>query len=239
MTATSVKLATPNMKKRRYKTYPPLTKEQQALVAEHKWIAGRLAYSAQCLTGGYTGLLTKEDLESVANFALCVAATKFDSLKEVKFSTFAWTFARGYIQHALRDHSRLVKTPRWVAKYKNKVDEMLRNKLSYGEISEVLGIPEEKVIIVEMTSYNYHVSYDSNPEDWVSREFIFNDDEVKPYIASPELIEAIRGMSESELATITKFIEGRDINQADKEWAASRFSDLHDIAHGFNEDPVD
>jgi len=236
MKTTSAQLATPNMKKRRYKSYPALNKDQQALVSEHKWIAGRLAYSAQCLTGGYTGSLTKEDLESVANFALCVAATRFDPGKEVKFSTFAWTFARGYIQHALRDHSRLVKTPRWVAKYKSQVDEMLRNNFTYGEISEAIGIPEHKVVMVEMTTYNYHVSYDSNPEDWVTKEFIFNDDEVKPYLISPELINGIRGLSESELATITKFIEGKDLPQNEKEWAASKFSELHSIAHGLHYD---
>jgi DNA-directed RNA polymerase specialized sigma subunit len=232
MKTVSVKLVTPKMKKRRYKSYPGLTKEQQALVTEHKWIAGRLAYSAQCLTGGYTGSLTKEDLESVANFALCVAATKYDPAKEVKFSTFAWTFARGYIQHALRDHSRLVKTPRWVAKYKNEVDEMLRNKLSYSEISKALGIPEQKVVMIEMTTYNYHVSYDSNPEDWVSREFIFNDDEVKPYIASPDLIEGIRSLSESELGVMTKYLEGKDMTQGEREWASEKFSELHSVAHG-------
>lgn len=232
MKTQSAKLVTPDMKKRRYKSYPGLSRDQQALVAEHKWIAGRLAYSAQCLTGGYTGSLTKEDLESVANFALCVAATKYDPSKEVKFSTFAWTFARGYIQHALRDHSRLVKTPRWVAKYKNQVDKMLREKFSYGEISKILGIPEHKVVMVEMTTYNYHVSYDSNPEDWVSREFIFNDDDVKPYIASPELINGIRGLNEAELAIMGKYLDGKDIPQADKEWASEKFSELHSIAHG-------
>jgi len=239
MTTAIVQPATPSMKKRRYKSYPGLTKEQQALVTEHKWIAGRLAFSAQCLTGGCTGSLAKEDLESIANFALCVAATRFDPTKEVKFSTFAWTYARGYIQHALRDHSRLVKTPRWVSKYKNQVDEMLRQKIPYSEIASTLGIPENKVVMVEMTAFNYHISYDSNPEDWVTREFIFNDDDVKPYIVSPELVESMKSLSESELGIMLKFIEDRDMSNEEREWAAEKFSDLQTIAHGlgYEENP--
>ena len=103
----------PSRKDRRRK-YPPLTKEQQALVAEHRWIAGRLAHSARSMTGGHTGCYTKEDLESVAMFALCVAATRYDPSLGWKFSTYAWNTARGWIQHALRDFSRMVRIPRWI-----------------------------------------------------------------------------------------------------------------------------
>ena len=79
----------PKMTRRRNKKYPGLTPDQQKLVTEHTWIAGRLAYGAQCLTGGHTGSLTREDLESVAKFALCVAATRYRSDMNVKYSTYA------------------------------------------------------------------------------------------------------------------------------------------------------
>lgn len=220
------------MKKRRYKQYPGLTKEQQKLVQDHSWIAGRLAYGAKCLTGGYTGSLTREDLESIANFALCVAATRYENDKQVQFSTFAWKTAKGYIQHALRDYSRLVKTPRWVAKYKNSVNEMLRDNMSYEEISQVLGIPESKVLIVEMAESNYHVSYDSSPEDWVTREFIYNDDDIRPYVISPPLVEAMKELSEAEMTMLLKYVEGHKMPDEEYEWASERFFRLQTIAHG-------
>lgn len=223
------------MAKRRYKRYPGLSKEQQKLVQEHKWIAGRLAHNAKCLTGGHTGSLTREDLESIANFALCVAATRYEPSKKIQFSTFAWKTARGYIQHALRDYSRLVKTPRWVAKHKEAVDERLRENKTYSEIADDLGIDESKVLVVEMTSNNYHVSYDHSPEDWVSREFIYNDDDIKPYIVSPQLLEAMRDLTEIEMITVLKYVEEQDMSREEHEWAANKFAQLQTIAHGKSE----
>ena len=220
------------MKKRRHRRYPELSAEQQRLVCEHKWIAGRLAYGAKCSTGGYTGSLTKEDLESIANFALCVAATRYEPNKKVQFSTFAWQTARGYIQHALRDYSRMVKTPRWVAKYKIQVDELLKQNKTYEEIAETLGLPESKVLMVDMTTHNFHVSYDSNPEDWTTREFIFNDDDVKPYVVSPELVSSMEELSESELNVVLKYVENKDMSSEEREWAAEKFYELQAIAHG-------
>ena len=223
-----------NTKKSRYRQYPKLTKDQQKLVQENYWIAGRLAYGAKCSTGGYTGSLTREDLESIANFAICVAATRYDSTKKVKFSTFAWRTARGYIQHALRDYSRLVKTPRWVASYKNEVDSMLMAKKTYSEIAETLGLTESKVFIVEMSSNNYHVSYDSSPEDWMSREFIYNDDDIKPYVASPPLLEEMQGLSKAEMNLLVNYVEGKDMSPKEYDWAANKFYELQAMAHGTN-----
>jgi len=228
----NVKAARLDMKKRRHKRYPELTKEQQRLVSDHKWIAGRLAYGAKCSTGGYTGSLTKEDLESIANFALCVAATRYEPGKKIQFSTFAWRTAKGYIQHALRDYSRMVKTPRWVAKYKTQVDELLKQNKTYEEIAKELGLTESKILMVDMTTHNYHVSYDSNPEDWTTREFIFNDDDVKPYVVSPELVSSMKELSESELNMVLKYVENRDMSPEEREWAAEKFYELQAIAHG-------
>ena len=176
------------MTRRRYKKYPGLTPEQQSLVEEHKWIAGRLAHGAKCLTGGHTGSLTREDLESIANFALCVAATRYRPEMDVKYSTYAWNTARGYIQHALRDYSRMVRTPRWVANYKNKVSALMAEGKTYAEIATELNIDETKVIYCELSANNYHVSYDSTPEDWVTPEFVYDFEEHKATLLSPELV---------------------------------------------------
>ena len=113
-------------KRSRLKSYPKLPKPQQKLVEEHLWVAGRLAYSARSLTGGFTGCYTKEDLESVALFALCVAATRYKPELGWKFSTYAWTTCRGWIQHALRDYSRMVRIPRWLGGIRKEVRELAK-----------------------------------------------------------------------------------------------------------------
>ena len=229
LTASPVK---PKMTRRRHKKYPGLTPEQQALVEEHKWISGRLAYGAKCLTGGHTGSLTREDLESIANFALCVAATRYRTDMNVKYSTYAWNTARGYIQHALRDYSRMVRTPRWIANYKNRVSELASEGRTYKEIADILGLDESKVLNCEMSSNNYHVSYDSSPDDWVTPEFVYDFEEHKATLLSPELIAQIRLLTEAEMTMLMKYIEGATVSAEEHEWAAEKFFELQGIAHG-------
>jgi DNA-directed RNA polymerase specialized sigma subunit len=224
------------MTRRRYKKYPTLTPEQQALVEEHKWIAGRLAHGAKCLTGGHTGSLTREDLESIANFALCVAATRYRPDMGVKYGTYAWNTARGYIQHALRDYSRMVRTPRWVANYKTKVSALVAEGKSYREIAEILDIEEAKVVHCELSANNYHISYDSTPEDWVSPEFVYNFEEHKATLLSPELIHQIRTLTDAEMKMLLQYVEGASISEEEYEWAANKFHELQAVAHGFSEE---
>ena len=222
------------MTRRRYKKYPTLTPEQQAIVEEHKWIAGRLAHGAKCLTGGHTGSLTREDLESIANFALCVAATRYRSDMGVKYGTYAWNTARGYIQHALRDYSRMVRTPRWISNYKGKVSEMVAEGKTYREIAELLGLDETKVLHCEMSANNYHISYDSSPEDWVTPEFVYDFEEHKATLLSPELIHHIRALSEAEMVMLMKYIDDSPVSEEEREWASEKFFELQGIAHGLS-----
>jgi DNA-directed RNA polymerase specialized sigma subunit len=224
------------MTRRRYKKYPGLTPEQQALVEEHKWIAGRLAHGAKCLTGGHTGSLTRDDLESIANFALCVAATRYNPDMRVKYSTYAWNTARGYIQHALRDYSRMVRTPRWIASYQNQVSDLMSDGKNYREIAEILSIDETKVLNCEMSANNYHVSYDSSPEDWVTPEFVYNFEEHKATLLSPELISQIRKLSDAEMKMLMQYIDEAPISDEEREWAAEKFFELQSVAHGFSEE---
>lgn len=224
------------MTRRRNKKYPRLTPEQQKLVSDHTWIAGRLAYGAKCLTGGHTGSLTREDLESVAKFALCVAATRYRPEMNVKYSTYAWNTARGYIQHALRDYSRMVRTPRWVANYRQKVSDLVKEGKTYAEIAEILGLEESKVLNCEMSENNYHVSYDSSPEDWSTPEFVYNFEEHKATLLSPELIREIRALSDAEMTMLLKYIDEEPMSEEEREYAAARFYELHTVAHGFQEE---
>jgi len=225
----NVQHARPSVK-RRSKRHPPLTREQQRLVAEHAWIAGRLAHRAKGLTGGTTGCLTRDDLEAIANFALCVAATRHDPSKGVKYSTYAWATARGYIQHALRDQSRMVRTPRWVANHKNKVDELLKEGKSYAEIAKELGIDEDRVIMCDMSSYNYHITYDNQPEDWATKEFIYIED--VEYVLSKDLRKAMTSLTDAEISMVLKYVEGESSSEEEREWAADKLWELQSIAYG-------
>ena len=225
-----------NMTRRRYKKYPALTAEQQLLVAEHHWIAGRLAHGAKCLTGGHTGSLTRDDLESIANFALCVAATRYRQDMNVKYSTYAWNTARGYIQHALRDYSRMVRTPRWIANYKARITALLSEGKTYLEVADILGLDEFKIMQCELSATNYHVSYDSSPEDWVTPEFVYEFDEHKATLLSPELIREIRTLSDAEMKMLMQYIDGADISEEEREWAGNRFFELRGVAYGLGEE---
>lgn len=220
------------MVRRRQRQYPKLSREQQKLVSDHVWISGRLAHAAKSLTGGHTGSLTKEDLESIANFALCVAATKYNPDKNVKYSTYAWKTASGYIRHALRDYSRLVKTPRWVAKYKDQVFAMLKENMTYGEIADILQIDESRVLDCQLSENNYHVSYDLQPDEWGPVEFVYNVDEVKSSLLSEELVSCIDDLTDDQMQIMIKFIDEGNLNEEDRNWASKTFDRLKLVAHG-------
>lgn len=194
-------------KKDRKKKYPPLTKAQQKLVEEHRWIAGRLAHSARSMTGGHTGCFTRDDLESVAFFALCVAATRYDPTLGWKFSTFAWNTARGYIQHALRDHSRMVRIPRWIVPIREDVKKMLADGASYEEVCEELGLTEQQVLMCEQSWQEIHSSYDHTPDEWRPREFVYEIDEAKT-IVGKEVMIALGDLPDTDLNLLLSHVEG-------------------------------
>ena len=193
-------------KSSRIKNYPPLTKAQQILVQEHRWIAGRLAHSARSLTGGFTGCYTREDLESVALFALCVAATRYDPSYGWKFSTFACNTARGWIQHALRDYSRMVRVPRWIGGVRNEVRELSMKGLNYFEIAEELGLDERQVAMCEESWQEIHSSYDHTPDDARPKEFTYEIDEVKTMLG-PRVFELVGDLNDSDIRLLLLHVE--------------------------------
>jgi DNA-directed RNA polymerase specialized sigma subunit len=219
------------MTRRRLRKYPPLSRAQQELVAEHRWIAGRLAYSAKCLTGGHTGMFTKEDLESVAYFALCVAATRYTPERGIKFSTYAWNTARGYIQHALRDHSRMVRLPRWINDYRYKLRDLLAEGISYEDALTELGITEERAILCELSWSEMHASYDHKPEGWREREFIFETDEAKVMLGSPEVMEILRELPDKEMDLLLAYVDDQPLASVDREKAETMLEHLRSLVY--------
>jgi len=215
-------------KRSRLKKYPPLNRTQQKLVEEHLWIAGRLAYSAKSLTGGFTGCYTKEDLESVALFALCVAATRYDPALGWKFSTFAWNTARGWIQHALRDYSRMVKIPRWIGGIRNEVRELALKGLNYDEIAEELGLDEHQVAMCEESWQEIHSSYDHTPDDTRPKEFTYEIDEVKTMLG-PGVFEQVGDFSDDDIKLLLMHVEGELECEKEKGRAQALLEELRSI----------
>jgi len=200
----------------RLRKYPSLSEEQQKLVQDHLWIAGRLAHSAKSLTGGSTGCFTRDDLESVAFLALCVSASRFDPSLGWKFSTYAWNTARGWIQHALRDHSRMVRVPRWIAGIRQDVRDMIFNGFTYSEISDELGLSEKQITMCEESWQDVHSSYDQTPDDHRPREFIYEIDEVKTLLGV-ETLKKIGDLSDQDIGTLLQHVE--DELESDEERA--------------------
>jgi hypothetical protein len=46
----------------------------------------------------------------------------------------------------------------------------------------------------------------------------------------------MKELSESELNTVVKYAEDKDLSSEEREWAADKFYKLQAIAHGFTED---
>jgi DNA-directed RNA polymerase specialized sigma subunit len=212
-------------KKSRLKSYPPLTKAQQKLVEEHLWVAGRLAHSARSLTGGFTGCFTRNDLESVAHLALCVAATRFDPSLGWKFSTYAWTTARGWIQHALRDHSRMVRVPRWIGGVREEVRDMLSQGMTYEEVAEELGLDKRQVLMCEESWREIHSSYDHTPDESRPKEFIYEIDEVKAMIGV-QIFEQVGDLSDEDIKLLLLHVEGLLESDNEKDRAEKLLEDL-------------
>ena len=206
------------VRKSRLKKYPTLNKAQQKLVEEHQWIAGRLAHSAKSLTGGATGCFTREDLESVALMALCVAATRYDPSLGWKFSTFAWGTARGWIQHALRDHSRMVRVPRWIAGIRQEVRDMVSRGCSFEEIEEELGLDANQITMCENSWQDVHFSYDYTPEDSRPREFTYEIDEVKSHIGV-DILKKVGDLDDSDIKNLLLHVEGELESEKDRQRA--------------------
>ena len=202
----------------RLKNYPKLTEEQQVLVEEHLWIAGRLAHSAKSLTGGCTGCYTRDDLESVALLALCVAAGRYDPSLGWKFSTFAWNTARGWIQHALRDHSRMVRVPRWIAGVRQEVRDMVLRGCTFEEIGEELGLDERQITMCEQSWQDVHFSYDYTPDESRSREFIYEIDEVKAHLGT-DIMKKVGDLDDAAIKNLLLHVEGELESEEEKEEA--------------------
>ena len=219
------------VRRSRIKKYPKLTEQQQLLVEEHLWIAGRLAHSAKSLTGGATGCFTRDDLESVALMALCVAAGRYKPELGWKFSTFAWNTARGWIQHALRDHSRMVRVPRWIAGVRQEVRDMVQKGCTFEEISEELGLDERQITMCEESWQDVHFSYDYTPDESRPREFIYEIDEVKSHLGT-DIMKPVGDLDDAAIKNLLLHVEGELESEEEREEAEKIIKQIRQVIEG-------
>jgi hypothetical protein len=85
-----------------------------------------------------------------------------------------------------------------------------------------------------MSANNYHISYDSSPEDWVTPEFVYDFEEHKATLLSPELVREIRELSDAEMKMLLQYIEGAPTSEEQQEWASTKFFELQAVAHGIS-----
>jgi hypothetical protein len=66
----------------------------------------------------------------------------------------------------------------------------------------------------------------------VTPEFVFDFQEHRATLLSPELIAQIRSLSDAEMTMLMKYIDEAPISEEEREWAADKFFELQGIAHG-------
>jgi len=93
-----------------------------------------------------------DDLIQVGTIGLLRSLDRFDSSKDIDFSTFATPNVIGEIKHYFRDKSRLVKVPRKLQEMYSKIKTYIRQAQKDGEhptveqISKALDIPEDRIL---------------------------------------------------------------------------------------------
>lgn len=185
--------------------WPELSQQQQKLVQDNLWVATKISY--KMFKYGNTGSYTQEDLEGVGFFALCVAATRYDNTRETKFSTYSWPFVKGWMQHAIRDYSRMVRLPRVVLKMRAKVKTMIQEGHSYQEISDELDLTVAEIALCETSWREEFQAIDLIQED---RKPLQLEHKAPTYKSDfdPDCRAVIESLDDKEMRMLTNLING-------------------------------
>lgn len=141
----------------------------------------------------YGNYKDKEDLYQVGMIGLLNAYENYDKEKNVKFSTYAFSYILGEVSKYVREN-KSIKISRDIIKLGNKIKEYIQKHKSvkgyapsYKEISKMLGISEEKVIYA-IESSNSIKSLDSNIKDDVNTTLL-DITPIKEKVSNDELLD--------------------------------------------------
>ena len=191
--------------------FPKLNQKQQKLVNDNLWVATKISY--KMFKYGNTGSYTQEDLEGVGFYALCVAVTRYDGSRGTKFSTYSWPFVKGWMQHAIRDYSRLVRLPRMVLQMRAKVKTMIQDGYSYQEISDALGVTVAEIALCE-TSWREEfqaidlIQEDRKPLQLEHKAPTYNSD------FDPDCRKIIESLCDKDMRMLTNLINGTKMSKS-------------------------
>ena len=138
----------------------PLTDAERELVENNVRLAyrrGEQIFSTMSKKYSYL-TFTKEDIQSIASYALCIAAQKFDDSKGFKFSTYAYGWIDGMVSREVEYGNSVVKVPTLRAKKEEQRDyaEILRHVMGDTTLTVRLGetLPNASRVETEGLTYS-------------------------------------------------------------------------------------
>lgn len=112
----------------------------------------------------------REDLMQVGYLGLLKAVNNFDPERGTRFSTYAVHCIGGELRHHLRDHSSLIRRPRWLVGWSRQVAAFIEKHLvdlqrlpTIAEIARALNISEAGVL--DVLRFKIPLSLDAPSED--------------------------------------------------------------------------
>lgn len=181
-------------------------------------------HAREQLVGLYKGLIAKianayqvndyekSDIVQEGTIGLLVALQKYDSSRDIKFSTYATWWIRGKMQQYFESNYRSIRLPRNIElqikkaqKAYTSLQQELERAPTIAEISELMGIDEQKLHrTIMLSAYSISHFLSDKPEtsfgaDAILRNSALRPDEILERKAEHDLIKsAMQQLSDTE-----------------------------------------